>query len=57
MTIAPHVVIVADHTKLGVVSTVFLAPINAAHLIITDQAAPPDIVTELQELGVEVLVV
>jgi DeoR/GlpR family transcriptional regulator of sugar metabolism len=57
MTIAPHVVIVADHTKLGVVSTVFLAPVNAAHLIITDQEAPPEIVTELQELGVEVLVV
>ncbi len=55
MSIAPQVVVVADHTKFGLVSSVFVAPITAAHLIITDTDTPSEIVAELRELGAEVL--
>lgn len=52
--IAPRCVVVADHTKFGRVSTVFLAPITAVHTIISDKALNPAIVTELQEKGLTV---
>jgi DeoR family transcriptional regulator of aga operon len=57
LSIAPRNIVVADHSKLGRVSTVFLAPITAAHVLITDQAAPPEIVSEMEEQGLEVQLV
>lgn len=57
LSIAPRNIVVADHSKLGRVSTVFLAPITAAHVLITDQAAPPEIVSEMEDLGLEVQLV
>ena len=54
MQIAPCNVIVADHTKLGRVSTVFLAPVTAAHILVTDEDASPAIVEELEALGLTV---
>jgi DeoR/GlpR family transcriptional regulator of sugar metabolism len=54
LSIAPCNIIVADRSKLGRVSTVFLAPITSAHVLITDQAAPPEIVSEIRELGLEI---
>lgn len=53
--IAPQVVIVADHTKFGRVCPVAVAPITAAHVIVTDSEVPPDIVTELRQRGPDVL--
>lgn len=49
-----HVVVVADSSKLGHVSAVFLAPVTAAQCLITDQEAPPEIVTALRDLGLDV---
>jgi len=57
LSIAPCNIIVADHSKLGRVSTVFLAPITSAHVLINDQAAPVPIVSEIRELGLEVQLV
>lgn len=57
MVMAPQVVIVADHTKLGRASSVAVAPVTAAHVIITDRQAPSPIVQELRALGVEVRLV
>ena len=54
LEIAPQSIIVADSKKLGRVSTVFLAPITSAHIIVTDTSAPPEIVEELRENGLEV---
>jgi DeoR family transcriptional regulator, aga operon transcriptional repressor len=51
LKMAPQIVIVADHSKLGVVSTVYLAPVTAAHVIVTDSNAPRPIVEELEALG------
>ncbi len=55
LEIAPQRIVVADSRKLGRVSTVFLAPITAVHIIVTDKNAPPEIVEEFKESGLEVL--
>jgi DeoR family transcriptional regulator of aga operon len=55
ISIAPHITIVADHTKFGKVSSVLVSPTSAAHMIITDKNAPADCIEELEELGIEVL--
>lgn len=55
LAIAPHVIVVADHTKFGKVSSVFVAPINAAHMVITDRGISNDVLTELKEHGLEVM--
>jgi DeoR family transcriptional regulator of aga operon len=57
LSMAPKVVVVADHSKFHRVSSVLVAPITAANLIITDKATSPEIVEDLQNLGVEVKVV
>lgn len=52
---APEVILVADHSKFGKVSTALVAPITAVHRIVTDSATPADILAELRELGIEVI--
>jgi DeoR/GlpR family transcriptional regulator of sugar metabolism len=52
-----QVIIVADHTKLGCVSTAFVAPVKDIHILVTSQAAPPDFVAKLRDLGVRVMAV
>jgi DeoR family transcriptional regulator of aga operon len=47
-------VIVADHTKLGRLSPVAVAPVTVAHVIITDRGAASGIVEDLRQLGLEV---
>lgn len=55
LSIASQVIVVADHTKFGRVSPVFVAPVTAADLIITDELTEPGILDELQEAGVQIL--
>jgi DeoR/GlpR family transcriptional regulator of sugar metabolism len=50
-----EVILVADHTKFGKVSTALVAPITAMHTLVTDSAARSDIVASLKELGIEVI--
>lgn len=47
--------ILADHTKLGRVALHHIAPINAMHTLITDHAAPPEVLQELREMDINVL--
>jgi len=47
-------VIVADHTKFGRVSSVVVAPVSAAHVIITDSQTQAEILAELRELKLDV---
>lgn len=54
LKMAPQIVIVADHSKLGLVSTVYLAQVTAAHILVTDTGAPRAMVEELESLGLEV---
>ncbi len=53
---APEVILVADHTKIGKVSTALVAPINAIHKLVTDRGAPPEFVDRVKELGIEVII-
>jgi DeoR/GlpR family transcriptional regulator of sugar metabolism len=55
LTIAPQVIIVADHSKFNRVSSVFVAPITAANTIITDSGISSELETEMAEQGIEVV--
>jgi DeoR/GlpR family transcriptional regulator of sugar metabolism len=51
------VIVVADHTKCGCVSTASVAPITAMDTLITDTGTPTKFVEELQAKEIEVIVV
>ena len=58
-TILAHggqVIIVADHTKCGRVSTAFVAPITAMQVFVTDAKTPSDFIEALTHRGIKVLV-
>lgn len=55
LAIAPEIVVVADHTKFGRVSSVLVGPVTVAHKVITDQATAPECVAALQDLGIQVI--
>lgn len=52
-----QVIIVADHSKCGLVATAFVAPVAQIDLLITSQAAPIEFIQSLNERQVEVLLV
>ena len=54
LRIGSEVIVVADHTKLGRVSTVFVAPLDVVDILVTDAAAPKEIVHSLRERGIDV---
>jgi DeoR/GlpR family transcriptional regulator of sugar metabolism len=53
--IAPQVVVLADHSKFSRVSSMLVAPVTAAQVIITDKATPQIIIDELREKGIQVI--
>jgi len=55
--IAHQVVVVADHTKFGRVSSVLVAPLTSAKTIITDRGLPDDTAQELQDVGLDLILV
>jgi DeoR/GlpR family transcriptional regulator of sugar metabolism len=55
LRIGKEVIVVADHTKCGRVSTAFVAPVTAIHTLVTDTNAPPEFVSTLKEKGVRVI--
>lgn len=50
-----EIIVVADHTKCGRISTAFVAPITAMHVLITDEQAPARFVQQLSALGIRVI--
>ncbi len=54
LRIGNEIIIVADHTKLGRVSTVFVAPLDVIDVLVTDDAAPKEIVQSLRDQGIDV---
>ncbi len=50
-----EIIIVADHTKCGCVSTAFVAPITAIDTLVTDTETPSDFVNLLEDRGIRVL--
>jgi DeoR/GlpR family transcriptional regulator of sugar metabolism len=55
LSIAPQVIIVADHTKFDKVSSVLVGQITIADVIITDDVGPTDSLNELSEIGIKVI--
>jgi DeoR/GlpR family transcriptional regulator of sugar metabolism len=53
----PKVMIVADHTKFGRISTVFVGPVEKVHTIITDNQVDPSFLELLLARKVETIVV
>jgi DeoR family transcriptional regulator of aga operon len=52
-----EVIIVADHTKCGVVSTAFVAPLKSIQKLVTDNKTSSKFISALEELGIGVIVV
>ncbi|MBK8023682.1 MAG: DeoR/GlpR transcriptional regulator [Chloroflexi bacterium] len=57
LSISREVIVVADHTKCGRLSSVFLAPLSVVHTFVTDTLAPPEFLDALRALGIQVLTV
>ncbi len=53
---ATRIVVVADHSKFGRVTLASFAPIETAHVLVTDAAAPRSILRAIQRGGVQVVV-
>jgi DeoR/GlpR family transcriptional regulator of sugar metabolism len=51
-----QVIIVADYTKFGRVSTAFLAPLSAMHTLVTDSQAPAEFLSTLEQQGIRIMV-
>ncbi len=50
-----RLIVVADHTKLGISALCRVAPLDAVEVLVTDDRADPVIVAEIRSLGVEVI--
>jgi DeoR/GlpR family transcriptional regulator of sugar metabolism len=57
LAIGSEVIIVSDHTKFGRVSSVFVSPVTAAHIVITDADISSEIAAEIRELGIRLIIV
>jgi DeoR/GlpR family transcriptional regulator of sugar metabolism len=49
------VIVVADHTKCGVVSTAALAPLDAMHTLVTDRGTDAKFIKALRARGIEII--
>ena len=50
---AQKVVVVADHTKLGVIALAKIAPLSRVDVLVTDEKAPQDLLREIELAGVQ----
>lgn len=57
LRIASETILVADHSKCGRVSIVFVAGLDAVDLVITDDKTPASFIAALRERGIAVKVV
>lgn len=51
-----QIILVADHTKCGRVSTALLAPVTSVHILVTDDQTPVDFILALREKGIQVVI-
>ena len=57
LNIGAQIIILADHTKCGVVSTAFLAPLSAIDVLITDDKTDKHFTEALESLDIQVKIV
>jgi DeoR/GlpR family transcriptional regulator of sugar metabolism len=53
---APELIIVADHTKFGMVQSAYLAPVERINTLVTDAGANPEVLSDFRKLGIRVIV-
>jgi DeoR family transcriptional regulator of aga operon len=53
---AQRCIVLADHTKLGKVSTTHVVPLSAINTVVTDTAAATQVIAELRKAGTKVIV-
>ena len=56
LKIGKEVIIVADHSKCGAISTAFLAPLSAVHTLVTDRKTDSVFLRALKTQGIRVIV-
>jgi len=52
---ALELIVLADHTKLGKVTSAYIAPVDRISTLVTDPGADPEIVARLRDEGVRVI--
>jgi DeoR/GlpR family transcriptional regulator of sugar metabolism len=57
MSIGRQVIIVADHSKFDRISSVLVAPVTSANVIVTDTDTSAECIEQLKEIGVHLMVV
>lgn len=55
LRIGRKVIVVADHSKLGRVTTAFVAPLSKMDILVTDRLAAPEVVEKIRASGVQVI--
>jgi DeoR family transcriptional regulator of aga operon len=55
LQIGRQVIIAVDHNKCGRVSAAFLAPLSAAHILVTDSITPAEFVNSVRVQGIQVI--
>jgi DeoR/GlpR family transcriptional regulator of sugar metabolism len=50
------VIILADHSKIGVIADYVTAPLEKVHTLVTDAQANPEFICNLEEMGIRVIV-
>jgi DeoR family transcriptional regulator, aga operon transcriptional repressor len=55
LQVGREIFIVADHTKCGVISAAFLAPLSVMRILITDNQAAPEFIASLKTQGIDVI--
>jgi DeoR/GlpR family transcriptional regulator of sugar metabolism len=53
---AREVIVVADSSKFGQITLCSVGPLSAVDVVVTDSAAPQDMLDQLEEMGIEVIV-
>jgi DeoR family transcriptional regulator of aga operon len=56
LKIGRQIIILADHTKCGRISTAFMAPCSDIDILVTDNQTPKDFIEAMEALGARVIV-
>jgi DeoR/GlpR family transcriptional regulator of sugar metabolism len=54
LEMAPDLIILADHTKLGKKAAAYIAPLQRITTLVTDKQADPTFIARLQDMGIRV---
>jgi DeoR family transcriptional regulator of aga operon len=55
LSMSENIIIVADHTKFGMIAASKTAPVTAAKMIVTSRKAPFEMVKTIREKGVQII--